>query len=510
MNNLFSIIKDNENILYNLSISNLMEEAIRNNEGVLLENGAFDAYTGKYTGRSPNDKFIVDTNDIHNDIWWENNNSMTEDNFNKIFNKVLDYIKNKKLYIFNGFVGADPNYRYQVTVINEYAYQNAFVRQLFIRPDIDDKLRKESDFTLICVPNLKADPKIDGTNSEAFVILNFEKKMILIGGTKYSGEIKKSVFTMMNYMMLKKDVLPMHCSANAGKSNDTVLFFGLSGTGKTTLSTDEERFLIGDDEHGWSNSGIFNFEGGCYAKCINLSKTDEPEIWNAIRFGTILENVDHTIDGIPDYKSSKFTENTRAAYPLNYIPRRVLKETGRSPKIIFFLTADAFGVLPPVSKLINEQIIDFFLLGYTSKIPGTERGIKEPRATFSPCFGAPFLPSLPYKYAKLLKQKVIENNTSIYLINTGWIGGPYGIGNRINLKYTRAMVRNIINNNLKGVEFTTDLIFNLLIPNFCPDVPSKLLNPINTWSNKGDYIESSKNLLAMFETKLNEIKNVIH
>ncbi|HHV75457.1 MAG TPA: phosphoenolpyruvate carboxykinase (ATP) [Thermoanaerobacterium sp.] len=503
------VLKNSDNILYNMPVSDLIEEAIKNNEGKLLENGAFDVYTGKYTGRSPRDKYIVDEKSIHNDIWWANNKSMEKENFIKIYNKVIDYIRNKKLYVFRGFVGADPQYRYQLTVINEYAYQNAFVHQLFINPKSENELKKESDFTVICVPDFLADPIVDRTNSEAFIIISFEEKMILVGGTKYSGEIKKSVFTMMNYMMLKRNVLPMHCAANVGPNNDTALFFGLSGTGKTTLSTDPERYLIGDDEHGWSMRGIFNFEGGCYAKCINLSPYSEPEIWNAIKFGTILENVVYDTNNVPDYTNSKITENTRASYPLEYIPRRSTDGIGGNPKIIFFLTADAFGVLPPIAKLTNEQAVDYFLLGYTSKIPGTEKEVSEPQATFSPCFGAPFLPSFPTKYADLLKKKITENNTSVYLINTGWIGGPYGIGKRIDLKYTREIIKNVLNGKLEKTKFKKDMVFDLLIPENCDNVPSQLLDPLKTWDDKKNYLESANKLLSVFKLKLDNIKNGI-
>ncbi|AFK87174.1 phosphoenolpyruvate carboxykinase [Thermoanaerobacterium aotearoense SCUT27] len=511
MIDLDDVFKNSGSILYNLPVSDLIEEAIRNNEGKLLENGALDVFTGKYTGRIPKDKYIVNEESIHNDIWWENNNSMEKENFIRVLNRVIDYLKkSRKLYVFKGFVGADPRYRYQVTVINEYAYQNAFVHQLFINPKNEEELKKESDFTVICVPNFLADPIYDGTNSEAFIIISFEEKLILIGGTRYSGEIKKSVFTMMNYLMLKRNVLPMHCAANIGSNNDTALFFGLSGTGKTTLSTDPERFLIGDDEHGWSSHGIFNFEGGCYAKCINLSPYNEPEIWNAIRFGTILENVIYDVNNMPVYTSSKITENTRASYPLEYIPRKASNGIGGNPKIIFFLAADAFGVLPPISKLTNEQAVDYFLLGYTSKIPGTEKGICEPQATFSSCFGAPFLPSYPMRYAELLKKKIAENDSVVYLINTGWIGGHYGIGKRIDLKYTREIIKNVLNGELEKAKFKKDTVFDLMIPEKCNNIPDELLDPIKTWEDKNDYFQTANNLLSAFKARLDYIKNGIH
>jgi len=498
-----------KNVYRNLPVAKLIEEAVKREEGVLVNNGAFNVYTGKYTGRSPNDKFIVDEPEVHEDIWWENNKPISVEKFEKLYNRLIAYLQNRDLFIFDGFVGADPQYRVSIRVITEYAYQSLMARQLFIRPTEKELQNFVPEYTLIAAPRFKAIPEIDGVNSEAFIILSFTKKLIIIGGTQYGGEIKKSIFTLMNYLMPKKGVLSMHCSANIGKDGDTALFFGLSGTGKTTLSADPERFLIGDDEHGWSERGIFNFEGGCYAKCINLSREKEPQIWDAIRFGAILENVvyDEATREF-DYTSDKITENTRAAYPIDFIPGAVQSGIGGHPKTIIFLTADAFGVLPPIAKLTKEQAMYYFLSGYTSKLAGTERGITEPQATFSTCFGAPFLPLPPMVYAKMLGEKIEKYDTKVFLVNTGWSGGPYGIGKRINLEYTRKMVSAALKGELDKVEFTKDPIFNLNIPAFCPGVPSEILNPRNTWKDKEEYDKTAKRLAQRFIENFQKYKDV--
>ncbi|MBE3578521.1 MAG: phosphoenolpyruvate carboxykinase (ATP) [Caldanaerobacter subterraneus] len=498
-----------KNVYQNLPVAKLIEEAVKREEGVLVNNGAFNVYTGKYTGRSPNDKFIVDEPEVHEDIWWENNKPISVEKFEKLYNRLIAYLQNRDLFIFDGFVGADPQYRVSIRVITEYAYQSLMARQLFIRPTEKELQNFVPEYTLIAAPRFKAIPEIDGVNSEAFIILSFTKKLIIIGGTQYGGEIKKSIFTLMNYLMPKKGVLSMHCSANIGKDGDTALFFGLSGTGKTTLSADPERFLIGDDEHGWSERGIFNFEGGCYAKCINLSREKEPQIWDAIRFGAILENVvyDEATREL-DYTSDKITENTRAAYPIDFIPGAVQSGIGEHPKTIIFLTADAFGVLPPIAKLTKEQAMYYFLSGYTSKLAGTERGITEPQATFSTCFGAPFLPLPPMVYAKMLGEKIEKYDTKVFLVNTGWSGGPYGIGKRINLEYTRKMVSAALKGELDKVEFTKDPIFNLDIPASCPGVPSEILNPRNTWKDKEEYDKTAKRLAQRFIENFQKYKDV--
>lgn len=498
-----------KNVYRNLPVAKLIEEAVKREEGVLVNNGAFNVYTGKYTGRSPNDKFIVDEPEVHEDIWWENNKPISVEKFEKLYNRLIAYLQNRDLFIFDGFVGADHQYRVSIRVITEYAYQSLMARQLFIRPTEKELQNFVPEYTLIAAPRFKAIPEIDGVNSEAFIILSFTKKLIIIGGTQYGGEIKKSIFTLMNYLMPKKGVLSMHCSANIGKDGDTALFFGLSGTGKTTLSADPERFLIGDDEHGWSERGIFNFEGGCYAKCINLSREKEPQIWDSIRFGAILENVvyDEATREL-DYTSDKITENTRAAYPIDFIPGAVQSGIGGHPKTIIFLTADAFGVLPPIAKLTKEQAMYYFLSGYTSKLAGTERGITEPQATFSTCFGAPFLPLPPMVYAKMLGEKIEKYDTKVFLVNTGWSGGPYGIGKRINLEYTRKMVSAALKGELDKVEFTKDPIFNLNIPASCPGVPSEILNPRNTWKDKEEYDKTAKRLAQRFIENFQKYKEV--
>ncbi|QSZ27488.1 phosphoenolpyruvate carboxykinase (ATP) [Aceticella autotrophica] len=508
-------IINTKNIYYNLSVSRLIEEIIRRNEGILVDNGAININTGKYTGRSPKDKFIVDEPEVHNEIWWENNEAISIENFEKLYNRVTAYLQNRDLFIFDGFVGADPSYRLPIRLINEYAYQNLFGHQLFIRPTDEELKTHKAEFTIITVPGFNTIPGLDGVNSEAFIVISFTKKIIIIGSTQYAGEIKKSVFSVMNYLMVKHGIMPMHCSANVGKDKDTALFFGLSGTGKTTLSADSERFLIGDDEHGWSDNGIFNFEGGCYAKCINLSKEKEPQIWNAIKFGTILENVVYDDNTRKlDYSSKAITENTRAAYPIDYIPGAVLSGIGGHPKTIVFLTADAFGVLPPISRLSKEQAMYYFISGYTSKLAGTERGITIPEATFSACFAAPFLPLHPMVYAKLLGEKIDKYNSKVYLINTGWSGGPYGIGKRIDLAYTRSMVSAALRGDLNNVKYIKDPVFNLSIPKSCPNVPYEILNPINTWKDKEAYNLQAKNLARKFFENINsyniipeEIKN---
>jgi phosphoenolpyruvate carboxykinase (ATP) len=498
-----------KNVYRNLSVSRLIEEAIKRGEGKITASGALDINTGKYTGRSPYDRFIVDQGSIHNDInWGKTNIPMKEDVFEGIYLRLLAYLQNKDIYIFDGYSGADKEYSMPVRFINEYASQNLFVHQLFIRPSEEELKTFEPSFTVICAPGFKAHPEIDKTNSEAFVIINLEKKMIIIGGTLYSGEMKKSVFSVMNYLLPKKGVLPMHCSANIGEKGDVALFFGLSGTGKTTLSADPNRRLIGDDEHGWSDNGIFNFEGGCYAKCINLSKENEPQIWNAIRFGTLLENVVFDENGYEDYSDASLTENTRAAYPIDFIPNAVLEGVGGHPNTILFLTADAFGVLPPISKLTKEQAMYHFMSGYTSKLAGTERGIKEPQATFSACFGEPFMPMNPEHYAKMLGEKIDKYNVNVYLVNTGWSGGPYGVGKRMKLSYTRAMVTAAINGELEKVDYEEHPIFKVLVPKSCPNVPTEILNPENTWENKDEYKKFALELAKKFNENFKKFNDV--
>lgn len=498
-----------DQIYQNLSAPRLVEEALKRKEGFLASNGAFCVFTGKYTGRSPNDKFIVDEPSVHSDIWWGNNRPIHKENFEKLLNRLLAYLQNRDLFVFNGFAGADKDYRVPIRFINEYAYQNLFARQMFIIPTKAELENHDPELTVICAPGFKADPEIDKTNSEAFIIISFEKKLVIIGGSQYAGEIKKSVFSVLNYLMPKAGVLSMHCSANMGKDKSTALFFGLSGTGKTTLSADPDRFLIGDDQHGWSENGIFNFEGGCYAKCINLSEEKEPEIYNAIKFGAVLENVVcDKRDQTPDYDDGSITENTRAAYPVEYIPGAVIPGIGGHPNTVIFLTADAFGVLPPIARLTKEQAMYYFISGYTSKLAGTERGITEPQATFSSCFGAPFLPLSPMVYAKLLGDKIERHDVNVFLVNTGWTGGPYGVGERMDLPYTRAMVKAALEGTLDTVEFEKEPFFGLMIPKTCPDVPAKVLNPKNTWDDKAAYDKAAKNLAKSFVENMKKFSGI--
>lgn len=493
----------------NLSVAELVEAAVRRGEGLLTASGALRVATGKYTGRSPNDKFVVDTPAVHDKIWWGNNVPFEPDRFERLYRRLLAYLQQRELFIFDGFAGADPAYRLPIRVINELAWQNLFAHQLFRRPTQEELAEHEPGFTIIAAPGFKADPAVDGTRSEAFIILDFERRLVLIGGTSYAGEIKKSVFTIMNYLLPQQGVLSMHCSANQGAGGDVALFFGLSGTGKTTLSADPERLLIGDDEHGWSDAGIFNFEGGCYAKCIRLSYEREPQIWEAIRFGTVLENV--ILDPqtrVPDYDDESITENTRAAYPLEHIPGAVPSGRGEQPRTVVFLTADAFGVLPPIARLTREQAMYHFISGYTSKLAGTERGITEPQATFSTCFGAPFLPLPPSVYAELLGERINRHGTEVYLVNTGWSGGAYGVGRRMNLEYTRAMVRAAVSGQLRRVPCTPDPVFKVLVPESCPGVPAAVLRPQEAWADKEAYTRTAHSLAARFAANIKKFSAV--
>lgn len=494
---------------YNLSPVQLVEIAIKNGEGQLTASGALHVTTGKYTGRSPDDKFVVDLPSVHHKIDWNNNKPFSPEKFAQLYNRMHAYMQNRELFIFTGFAGADPKNRISVQFVNEFAWQNLFVQQLFIGPEAHE-LELTPDYKVICLPGFTADPVIDGTRSEAFIVINFEQRLVLIGGTHYAGEMKKSIFTVMNYILPERDILSMHCSANVGKNGNTALFFGLSGTGKTTLSADPNRKLIGDDEHGWSDTGVFNFEGGCYAKCIGLKHETEPQIWEAIRFGAVLENVvvDQTTR-VPDYADGSITENTRVAYPVKYIPNALIPGVAGHPKTIVFLTADAFGVLPPIAKLSTEQAMYHFLSGYTSKLAGTERGITEPQATFSACFGAPFLPLSPLRYAELLGEKLKRHNTNVFLINTGWSGGPFGVGKRMQLSYTRAMVTAAIEGQLEQVSYQLDPIFNIFVPESCPGVPAEILMPRNTWSDKAAYDVKAQELARLFVRNFNNFKQAM-
>jgi phosphoenolpyruvate carboxykinase (ATP) len=483
----------------NLSVPSLIEVAIHRNEGNLSSTGALSVKTGKFTGRSPDDKYIVDDNTTNNIEWGKVNHPISAEKFENIFGRMKSYVEGKAFFVFDGFVGADPEIKLPIRVITDKAWHSLFATQIFIRPTLEELKNHKPEFTLLSVNDFGAIPEIDGTRTETFIIINFKKKIVLMGATSYAGEIKKAMFSIMNYLLPTKGVFPMHCSANVGIDRKAALFFGLSGTGKTTLSADPERRLVGDDEHGWSDKGIFNFEGGCYAKCINLKKENEPEIWRAIRFGAVMENVIIKRDTHdPDFSDGSLTENTRVVYPLEFIPAAIIPSVANHPKVIIFLTADAFGVMPPIAKLTKEGAMYHFMSGYTSKLAGTERGITEPKETFSQCFGAPFMPLHAREYAKMLGQKIAEHNTRVYLINTGWSGGPYGVGKRIDLKHTRAMVTSALNGDLEKTPFKHNDIFNLEIPTLCPRVPSEVLDPRNTWSDKEKYDISAKKLAALF------------
>jgi len=502
-------IKTSKNVYRNLSAPKLVEKAIINGEGVLTETGALDVKTGKYTGRSPKDRFIVRHESINDKINWGDVNLPIEEYvFNNLYNRVTEYISDKELYVFDGYAGAMEEYRLPIRVINELASQALISNQLFRRPTKEQLEDHKPEFTVVVVPGFKCKGKQDGVNSEAFIFIDFNKNMVVIGGSQYGGEIKKSIFSVMNFLMPEKNVFPMHCSANIGKDGNTAVFFGLSGTGKTTLSADPERKLIGDDEHGWCDKGIFNFEGGCYAKTIRLDKDKEKEIYGALRFGSVLENVVINEEGHPDYDDARYTENTRGAYPIEYIPNAELSGIGGQPNTVIFLTADAFGVLPPIAKLTKEAAMYHFMSGYTSKLAGTERGITEPIATFSACFGEPFMLMSPYVYAKLLGEKIDKYNTEVYLVNTGWSGGGYGVGSRMKLSYTRAMVKAALEGKLKEVEYIKDEVFQILVPKEVSGVPSEILNPKNTWKDKEQYDIKANELAKKFEENFKRYKNV--
>ena len=506
LNNLLS----NDNVHIQLSVPQLVEKAIGRGEATLSANGAVTAKTGKYTGRSPKDKYIVEEASSKDKIDWGINSPISSDIFNSLYSKVITHLNEKdELFVFKGFAGADHASRLAIQVVNEYAWQNLFVHQLFIRPTVEELSIHEAQFTIIAAPTFKADPKVDGTDSETFIIINIEKRIVLIGGTEYAGEMKKSIFTVMNYLLPEKNILSMHCSSNVGKDGDVALFFGLSGTGKTTLSADGDRKLVGDDEHGWSDNGVFNIEGGCYAKCIGLSAEKEPEIFGAIRFGSVLENVVlDPVTHIPDYNDGSLTENTRAAYPIDAIDNIVVPSVAGHPKTIVFLTADASGVFPPISKLTKEQAMYHFLSGYTSKLAGTERGITSPEATFSTCFGSPFLPLHATVYAEMLGKKIDEHNAQVFLVNTGWTGGVYGVGNRMDLKYTRTMVRAAIEGKLNDAKTVQDPIFGLHTPIEIPGVPSEVLNPRNTWVNGEEYDAKANELADLFRKNFKKFGTV--
>ena len=485
----------------NMSPAQLTEKALARGEGVLSDTGALVVETGKYTGRSPDDKFIVDVPSVHDEIaWGKVNVPIEKEKFDAIEAKMVAYLQDREIFIFDGMAGADPACTKKFRIVNELASQNMFIRDLLIRPT-EEELADfgEADYTIIVAPGFKCIPEVDGVNSEAAIMIDYEAKKVLIAGSQYAGEIKKSVFSVMNYEMPKMGVLPMHCSANMDpETQDTAVFFGLSGTGKTTLSADPARKLIGDDEHGWTETGIFNFEGGCYAKCIDLDPENEPDIYGAIKFGSLVENVILDEDRHPDYSDNRITDNTRVGYPIEYINNAAIPGVGGIPKAVIFLTADSFGVLPPISRLSKEAAMYHFVTGFTSKVAGTERGITEPVPTFSTLFGEPFMPMDPNVYANMLGEKIEKYDTKVYLVNTGWTGGPYGTGSRMKLKYTRAMITAALNGELEKAEFVHDDLFNLDVPQSCPGAPEEVMNPRETWADKDAYDEMAKKLAGMF------------
>ncbi len=488
---------------WNLTSGELYEHSVRRGEGEIAHLGPLVVLTGQHTGRSPNDKFIVREASSEKHVWWGKvNRDIETARFDRLLGKMLKYLEGREVYVQDCFAGADPEYRVPIRVVTEYAWHSLFARNMFVRPDWETQAASHvPEFTVINAPGCLADPETDGTNSSTFILMDFGRRMILIGGTSYAGETKKSIFTLLNYLLPLRGVLSMHCSANIGRDGDSAIFFGLSGTGKTTLSADPERRLIGDDEHGWSDRGVFNIEGGCYAKVINLSAEAEPDIYACTRrFGTVLENV--VMDPVTrrlDLSNGMLTENTRAAYPLSHIANFEPTGMGGHPKNIIMLTADAFGVLPPISKLTPEQAMYHFISGYTAKVAGTEKGLsKEPQATFSTCFGAPFMVHHPGVYAELLRERIARHKADCWLVNTGWSGGPYGEGQRMKIAYTRAMVRAALDGRLTGVATEPDPIFGVHVPTSCPDVPAEVLKPRNTWKNSAAYDEKAKHLSRLF------------
>ena len=493
-------IKGAARVYWNLNPAELYEEVARRNEGILSDHGALIVDTGEHTGRAAKDKAIVREQESADKIFWGDvNKDFPQDKFNALKERMMAHATGRDLFVQDVFVGADPKYRLPIRVINELAWHSLFARTMFIS-ESESAAPRQPEFTIINLPSFQADPQRDGTRSPTFILMDFSQRLVLIGGTSYAGETKKSGFTLMNYLLPRKGVMSMHCSANVGNDGDVAIFFGLSGTGKTTLSADPERRLIGDDEHGWSDDGVFNFEGGCYAKVIKLSAEAEPDIYRTTRmFGTILENVVYDADTrVIDLDDARKTENTRASYPLTSIDNIVPEGRAGHPRNIIMLTADAFGVLPPVSRLSPGQAMYHFLSGYTAKVAGTERGIKEPEATFSTCFGAPFMVLHPGVYADLLGRKMAQHNAACWLVNTGWSGGPYGVGQRMKIAYTRAMIRAILNGELAEIDTTPDSIFGVNIPVSCPGVPAEVLQPRNTWSDKEAYDRQAADLARRF------------
>ncbi len=510
-NILFNIgLKHADDIYYQLPPEELIKQAVAKGEGVLSDTGALVIDTGEFTGRSPKDRFIIKDKITASTIDWnEFNLPIDEKYFDLLYKKMMDYLTDKKIWIRDCYACAHPDYRINIRVINENPCTNLFAYNMFLRPKEEELNDIKIDWHLIQVPHFYANPSIDGVRQKNFVLINFTKKIILIGGTQYTGEIKKTIFSILNYILPHdRNVLSMHCSANVGKKGDTAIFFGLSGTGKTTLSADPNRMLIGDDEHGWNEETVFNFEGGCYAKTINLSKEEEPDIYNAIKLGAIVENVTF-IDGTNtiDYSSKKITENTRVSYPLTFIANALEPSIGKTPKNIFLLTADAYGILPPISKLNPAQAMYHFISGYTAKVAGTEAGVKEPKPTFSACFGAPFLPLHPAKYAEMLGKKMKEHDVNLWMVNTGWNGGGYGVGSRMKLEYTRAMICAALNGKLDNVHYHPHSVFGVMIPDECPGVPAEMLSAKATWKDKDAYVKTAYMLARYFIENFEKYKD---
>jgi len=500
------------NVYWNPSSPGLYEESVRRGEAWISHLGPLVVRTGHHTGRSPNDKFIVREPTSEKKIaWGKVNQPLAEEKFNALYAKLSAYLQGRDVFVQDLYAGADKRYRIPVRTITEYAWHNLFARNLLIVPQKATIHDSPDTWTIIDLPRFHATPELDGTNSEAFIVLNLARKLVIIGGTSYGGEIKKSVFTILNYLLPEQGVFPMHCSANVGIDGDTALFFGLSGTGKTTLSADPDRALIGDDEHGWSDDGIFNFEGGCYAKVIRLSPDAEPEIYATTRqFGTILENVVINFDTRRiDLDDDSITENTRGAYPLVQLKNTIPSGTGEHPRNLIMLTADAFGVMPPIARLTLEQAMYHFLSGYTAKVAGTERGVTEPQATFSTCFGAPFMPMPAMVYADLLGKRLKKHKVTAWLVNTGWTGGPYGIGSRMKISYTRAMIHAALSGTFPSTETTTDPVFGLHIPVTCPGVPPELLNPRNTWDDGNAYDAKAQELVRKFHENFRHFSDTV-
>jgi phosphoenolpyruvate carboxykinase (ATP) len=487
---------------WNLTPAELVEDTIIKGEGVLTDTGALAVDTGEFTGRSPKDRFIVYDDITKDSVWWGDINiKFDAEKFDLLYDKITAYLTGKEVYVRDSYACADPEHRLNIRVVTELPWQNLFANNLFLRPEREELETFKPEWTIISAPGFKADPDKDGTRQENFAVINFTRKTIIIGGTGYTGEIKKGIFSVLNFILPhERNVLSMHCSANIGKDDDTAIFFGLSGTGKTTLSADPNRGLIGDDEHGWTEKTVFNFEGGCYAKCIDLTAEKEPEIFNAIKFGALLENIEFFPDTTTvDYSNTTKTQNTRVGYPIDHIDNAVSPSIGGAPKNIFFLTADAFGVLPPISKLTVGQAMYHFISGYTAKVAGTEVGIDDPVKTFSACFGAAFLPLHPTKYAELLGEKLRSNpDINVWLVNTGWSGGAFGTGSRIKLKYTRAMITAALRGDLNNAEYDTHQVFGLAMPKSCPDVPDDILNPRNTWKDANAYDQKANGLANSF------------